>query len=67
MKKLLATAFSLAALAVLGACSASPTGESAAAPSRVHANEMVAPTEAPQAQPQDTTTQRVPNMMGSGN
>lgn len=66
MKKQLATVFALAALAILGACSASPTGSSAAAPSRIQADEMVAPSEAPPA-PQDTMTQRVPNMMGSGN
>ena len=67
MKKQIATGFALAALVVLGACGASPTEGGAAAPGRVHANEMVAPASAPQSQPRDTTTQRVPNMMGSGN
>lgn len=68
MKKQLSTVFAVAALAVLGACSSSPTGTSTAAPSRVQADEMVVPTDLPQTQPQDTTTtQRVPNMMGSGN
>lgn len=65
MKKQRTAVFALAALAVLGACSSSPTG--AAAPGRLLADEMVSPTEAPPPQPQDTTTQRVPNMMGSGN
>jgi ABC-type glycerol-3-phosphate transport system substrate-binding protein len=63
VKKPIAVVFALAVLAVLGACGATPT-DSAATPGRLQADEMMAPTEAP---PQDTTAQRVPNMMGSGN
>lgn len=62
MKKQISAVLALAALVVVGACSASPTAARTTAPDRVQADEMV-PTEAPQ----DTTTQRVPNMMGSGN
>ncbi|HEX6039869.1 hypothetical protein [Longimicrobium sp.] len=64
MKKQIAAVFGVAALALLGACGSTPTS-SAAAPDRIQADEMVAPSQAPL--PQDTATQRVPNMMGSGN
>jgi uncharacterized lipoprotein YmbA len=54
-----------AALIVLAACGSTPTG-SGAASGRWQADELVLPAAAP-APPQDTASQRVPNMMGSGN
>lgn len=57
MKKQLSALFAAAALAVLAACGSSPTTPSTAAPAGALADEA----------PQDTTSQRVPNMMGSGN
>lgn len=65
MKKKIGFGFAFAALVVLGACSSSPTASGATAPSRIQADELASPAAAPQ--PQDTTTQRVPNLFGSGN
>jgi hypothetical protein len=65
VKKQTAFGVAFAALIALGACSSSPTDSSAAAPSRIQADELASPAGAPQ--PQDTTTQRVPNLFGSGN
>lgn len=61
MKKQITALFAAAALVVLAACGSTPTAHEAAAPAGARTNE--APSEAPQ----DTTTARVPNMMGSGN
>lgn len=55
-----------ALVVVLAACGSTPTGSSAAASSRWQADELVLPAAAP-TPPQDTASQRVPNMMGSGN
>jgi predicted small lipoprotein YifL len=59
VKKQLSALFAAAALAALAACGSTPTAPRAAAPTRAHADEAPLP--------QDTTAQRVPNMMGSGN
>lgn len=63
MKKQLSALFAAAVLAVLAACGSTPTAPATAATAGALADD------APQqALPQDTTTtQRVPNMMGSGN
>ena len=61
MKKHISAAFAAAALAVLAACGSAPTAATLAAPTKAVTDEAPAP------QPQDTSAQRVPNMMGSGN
>lgn len=60
MKKQISALFAAAALVVLAACGATPTAGDAAA-AGWQANDV------PSQAPQDTTTARVPNMMGSGN
>ena len=66
MKKQLSALFAAAALVVLAACGSSPTTSSTAAPAGALADEAPQPGTGTQP-PQDTTSQRVPNMMGSGN
>lgn len=63
MKKQLSALFAAAVLVVLAACGSTPTAPATAEPASALADD------APQGLPQDTTTttQRVPNMMGSGN
>jgi ABC-type glycerol-3-phosphate transport system substrate-binding protein len=64
VKKQLSALFAAAVLAVLAACGSTPTAPATAASASALADD------APQqGLPQDTTTttQRVPNMMGSGN
>jgi hypothetical protein len=51
----------LGAVTVLAACASTPTANDANASAGWQANDV--PSEAPQ----DTTTSRIPNMMGSGN
>jgi hypothetical protein len=58
VKKQISAVLAAATLAVLAACSATPTSGSAAEPGEWHADNTA---------PADTTTGRVPNMMGSGN
>lgn len=63
MKKQLSALFAAAALTVLAACGSTPTAPTAA-PTRALADEAPQPQPLPQ---DSSTTQRVPNMMGSGN
>lgn len=62
MKKQISAILALAALAVLAACSTTPTASETAPPSDWQANETTTTST-----PADTTSGRIPNMMGSGN
>jgi hypothetical protein len=57
-KQISAVIAAAAALAVLAACSATPTASNAAEPGEWHADNTT---------PADTTNGRVPNLFGSGN
>jgi uncharacterized lipoprotein len=68
VKKHVSALFAAAALAVLAACGSSPTTPGTAAPTGVLADEAPQPGSGVGTQPpQDSSSQRVPNMMGSGN
>jgi outer membrane biogenesis lipoprotein LolB len=62
VKKQIPAVLAAVALAVLAACSTTPTASETAAPSDWQANETTTTST-----PADTTNGRIPNMMGSGN
>lgn len=61
MKKQISAVLAVIALAVVAACSSTPTANDAATPAEWKAND------APAQASQDTTTGRGPNLFGSGN